>query len=62
MRPSIIALTCVLTGLVSAGGASAAEPHRSTHFLPSANGRASIAFDVSQNRLTQFLENPYMFP
>ena len=62
MRPSIIALTCVLTGLVSAGGASAAEPHRSTHFLPSANGRASIAFDVSQNRLTQFLEHPYRFP
>ena len=62
MRLSIIALTCVLSGLVSAGEASAAEPHRSTHFLPSANGRGSIAFDVSQNRLAHFLEHPYRYP
>ena len=42
--------------------AAAAEPHRSAGFLPSSNGRTTVAFDVAQGRLTQFLEHPYRFP
>lgn len=42
--------------------ASAAEPHRSTGFLPTANGRASAAYDAKARKLVQLLEHPYRYP
>ena len=41
------------------GSASAAVPHRSTGFLPSSNGHASIAWDAKAFKLVQLLEHPY---
>jgi GH15 family glucan-1,4-alpha-glucosidase len=38
------------------------QPFRSQRFLPSSNGRASIAFDAVAGKLTHFFENPYRFP
>lgn len=60
MRTTKYLLALALSAL--AGHALAAEPHRSAGFLPSSNGRAAVAFDVTQGRLTQFLEHPYRFP
>ncbi|CAN5277860.1 hypothetical protein BH09MYX1_BH09MYX1_02850 [soil metagenome] len=61
-RLVFLAVSTLASCFALAASAGAAEPHRSTGFLPSANGRASIAFDVAQNRLTQHLEHPYRFP
>ncbi len=36
-----------------------AQPHRSANELVSSNGRAVVGFDVSQKRITAFLEHPY---
>lgn len=36
--------------------------HRSEAFLPSSNGIAAVAWDRTQNKLTQFLEHPYRHP
>lgn len=47
---------------VIASTASATEPHTSARYLPSANGRASIAWDTQSNKLSQLLEHPYRYP
>lgn len=52
----------VLGVLLWTVSASAAEPHRSTGFLPSSNGRASIAYDAKAFKLVQMLEHPYRYP
>ncbi len=66
MRRRILAVSSAFAVFAAVAASTcpavAAEPHRSTGFLPSSNGRASIAFDVAQGRLTQFLEHPYRFP
>jgi MYXO-CTERM domain-containing protein len=36
-----------------------AEPHQSTGFLPTSNGRITAAFDVVENKADYFLEHPY---
>ncbi|MEO7110599.1 MAG: glycoside hydrolase family 15 protein, partial [Polyangiaceae bacterium] len=48
----------------SAGSAYAAVPHRSERYLPSSNGRASIAFDTdpASSKIDLFLEHPYAYP
>ncbi len=51
---------CAVLGI--AGEAGAVVPHRTEHHLSSSNGRASIAFDATTNRVNQFLEHPYRFP
>lgn len=55
-------LSCAALAASLATSASGAEPHRSTQFLPSSNGRAAIAWDASAFKLTQFLEHPYRYP
>ncbi|HEY1957540.1 MAG TPA: glycoside hydrolase family 15 protein [Polyangiaceae bacterium] len=53
-------LLFALAALLSAPGASAlAEPHQSTTFLPTSNGRITAAFDVAQDKVDYFLEHPY---
>jgi hypothetical protein len=37
-------------------------PHRSTGFLPAANGFASVAYDAKGYKLVQLLEHPYRYP
>jgi MYXO-CTERM domain-containing protein len=53
----LVALGIVLgrAGAAEAG----ASPHRSEEWLPSSNGMAAIAWDRTQNKITQFLEHPY---
>ncbi|HSQ66682.1 MAG TPA: alpha-amylase family glycosyl hydrolase, partial [Polyangiaceae bacterium] len=36
-----------------------AQPHRSTTFLPTSNGTATMAFDTAQDKLDYFLEHAY---
>lgn len=38
------------------------EAHTSVKKLPSANGRAAIAYDRTTYRMNQYLEHPYAFP
>ena len=42
--------------------AHAVEAHSTVKMLPSANGRAAIAYDRTTYRITQYLEHPYAFP
>lgn len=42
--------------------AAGVEAFRSQHFLPSSNGRASIAYDAVAGKLSHFYEHPYRFP
>ena len=51
---------CAALGITAEAGA--VVPHRTEHHLSSSNGRASIAFDATTNRVNQFLEHPYRFP
>ncbi len=62
MRSQIFVSCVVGASLVSALAQATAEPHGSTRYLPSANGRASIAYDAQAHKLTQLLEHPYRFP
>ena len=53
-------LLVALAALVTAPAAAAlAEPHQSTTYLPTSNGRVTAAFDVSQDKVDYFLEHPY---
>ncbi len=66
-RRAAIAAIATIAGISAAGATltwaaparATASPHRSEGSLPSSNGVAAIAWDRTQNKLTQFLEHPY---
>lgn len=58
----LLTLTLVSTASLAASQSFAIEAHRTEKTLPSSNGVASIAWDATTFRLTQFLEHPYRYP
>jgi GH15 family glucan-1,4-alpha-glucosidase len=59
---TLVSIAAVLAALTAASRAGAVVPHRSEQFLPSSNGRASIAYDAVNLKLAGFLEHPYRYP
>ncbi len=59
---SLVTFACALGAGLVASRAEAVVPHRSEQFLPSSNGRAAVAYDAVNFKLTQFLEHPYRYP
>ena len=55
---------CLAGSLVGSTHRAEAQvaPHRSENHLPSSNGLASIAYNVSAAKIDQFLEHPYRYP
>lgn len=58
-KSSAASCAFALAAVAFASTASAVAPHRSERYLPSSNGRASIAFDAQSSRVDLFLEHPY---
>ncbi len=58
----LLTVAAALIGVSSAPYARAVEAHRTEKTLSSSNGVASIAWDTTSFRLTQFLEHPYRYP
>ena len=59
---SLVALAIASSVGSFAANASAVVPHRSERYLPTSNGRSSIAFDTQSSRVDLFLEHPYAEP
>ncbi len=49
----------LLAVLAAPSAFALAEPHQSTPFVPTSNGRITAAFDVAQDKVDFFLEHPY---
>lgn len=67
MRAKSTATSCLVAVAIAAtlsDFAHAAVPHKSERYLPSSNGRASIAFDTQSgsSKIDLFLEHPYAYP
>ena len=69
MGARIVALRVVVAAAAAGVGVfvpttavAGVEAFRSQRFLPSSNGRASIAYDSVAGKLTHFYEHPYRFP
>ncbi len=58
-KSSLLAFGFALSIASISTSARAVAPHRSERYLPSSNGRSSIAFDAQTSRVDLFLEHPY---